>query len=463
MMAKTLKKYLIVVFCILYIQDLESQTINIVPLGNSITQSNSTHLSYRYPLWTKLIDDNLDFDYVGNLTTHHEGTPVFPDYNGFTFDQNHEGHWGWRCDEILAQLPSWLNSYTPGIAMIHLGTNDLYQGTGDPANIATTIAELKSIITELRSDNPNIIILLATLISSTNPLLISKIPLLNADIPQIAIDMADPDSPVYIVDQFDGFDASNDTFDGTHPNETGEEKMAEKWRVAINTALNSSISFRVNLKVLLEGPYNGSSMNTSLQGVLPLSQPFNTSPWNYAGLESVITIPVNAVDWVLVEIRDTIDVGLAYPGSLLERQACFILNDGQLLSISESADLEFGATIKNEIFAVIHHRNHISVISASQLIESGDIYSYDFTDDAIKAYGGVDAQADLGNGLFGMIAGDLNADGIINGIDHSNNWILDSGAFGFIMSDANLDIEVNNQDKNDFWFKNYGKSTFVPQ
>lgn len=217
-----------------------AQIISILPLGNSITQSNSDNLSYRYPLWIKLIDDNYNFDLVGNMTSNYNGSPVWPDYNGFTFDQDHEGHWGWRCDQILAQLPGWLNSYTPDIVLIHLGTNDLYQGDGSPLNISTTINELKDIITALRTDNPNVIILLAKLLPSTNTQLINKIPLFNLEIPQIAIDMDDPNSPIFIVDQFAGFDALSDTFDGVHPNVIGEEKMAEKWFIAIENATNQT-------------------------------------------------------------------------------------------------------------------------------------------------------------------------------------------------------------------------------
>jgi hypothetical protein len=53
-----------------------------------------------------------------------------------------------------------------------------------------------------------------------------------------------------------------------------------------------------DLKVFLEGPYSGGSMSTTLNagGYLPLSQPFNTSPWNYNGPESVTGIPAGVVD-----------------------------------------------------------------------------------------------------------------------------------------------------------------------
>ncbi|MEZ5084657.1 MAG: SGNH/GDSL hydrolase family protein [Bacteroidales bacterium] len=462
-MINFLKKILpLSLFCIVIFEG-SAQVINILPLGNSITQSNNMNVSYRYPLWTKLIDDNYTFDFVGNQNSNNGGNPTWPNYNGYTFDQDHEGHWGWRCDEILAQLPVWLGSYTPDIVLLHLGTNDLYQGDGSPLNISTTINELKSIITALRNDNPNIIILLAKLIPSTNELLVDKIPLLNADIPQIAIDMDDPDSPIVIVDQFDGFDGSTDTFDGVHPNTAGEEKMAQKWREAINLAIGLPEGYRVNLEVFLEGPFNGVDMNTNLQSEMPLMQPFNTAPWNYPGTESVSEIPANIVDWVLVEIRDTTDVDFADPSTRIDRKACLLTNTGQIVDINGNMELEFNSIIKNGIFAVIFHRNHLGIISANQLSETSGVYFYNFAGGSTSARGGLLAQTDLGGGIFGMISGDYNADGEVNIDDIDNIWKENAGKSAYNNADGNHNMNIDNTDKNERWFVNGGKSTFIPE
>ena len=63
----------------------------------------------------------------------------------------------------------------------------------------------------------------------------------------------------------------------------------------------------VDLKIYLEGPFNGSIMINSLNtgGILPVDQPFAGSPWYYGGTETVGSIPnSNVVDWVLVDFRD---------------------------------------------------------------------------------------------------------------------------------------------------------------
>ena len=47
------------------------------------------------------------------------------------------------------------------------------------------------------------------------------------------------ESPVIVVDQFSGFNAKAgfDTYDGCHPNESGDNKMASRWFAALKKVL----------------------------------------------------------------------------------------------------------------------------------------------------------------------------------------------------------------------------------
>lgn len=95
------------------------------PLRKLITQADKTHLSYRFALWQKLRIENVRFDFIGTMNTNYGGNPAFPDP---AFDKDHEGHRGWRADQLLASLPSWLGGYTPDIVLLHVGTNDMFMG-----------------------------------------------------------------------------------------------------------------------------------------------------------------------------------------------------------------------------------------------------------------------------------------------------------------------------------------------
>ena len=103
----------------------------------------------------------------------------------------------------------------------------------------------------------------------------------------------------------------------------------------------------LSVTAFLEGPFNGTEMNTTLNsnGYLPLSQPFNTTPWNYDGTESVATIPNgNIVDWVYVEIRSALWPDSATSETTFGRQAAFLLNSGKIVSTDGVSNLAFDTT-----------------------------------------------------------------------------------------------------------------------
>jgi lysophospholipase L1-like esterase len=205
--------------------DPDQSGVPILPLGDSITQGDAQHLSYRYFLWWMLLDEGYHFDFVGSKTGNHEGNPLWPDHEGQEFDRDHEGHWGWHADAILDRLPRWLEGYTPDIVLLQIGTNDVFWGQ-PPATIAL---EIGLIIETLRDHNPNVVVLLAKLPPLFDSAVMPAITQLNVLLEVTAAAADEPGSPVVIVDQNTGFDVDADTYDGVHPNAHGEAKMAERW------------------------------------------------------------------------------------------------------------------------------------------------------------------------------------------------------------------------------------------
>jgi lysophospholipase L1-like esterase len=156
------------------------------------------------------------------------------------FDPDHEGHSGWRADQILngighsdcsgsGGLGIWLGSYTPDISLIHLGTNDLLQGQ----SIESTVSELEGIIALLRADNPAVKVLLAKIIPTSDARAAARVPLLNEQIALLAARMDTATSRVVLVDMTIGFNTATDLYDGVHPNPSGEQKMAQQWYQAL--------------------------------------------------------------------------------------------------------------------------------------------------------------------------------------------------------------------------------------
>jgi agmatine/peptidylarginine deiminase len=234
--------------------------------------------------------------------------------------------------------------------------------------------------------------------------------------------------------------------------------------ISIPVTLNVISHVFVDLKIYLEGPFNGTTMNTEFTGLtdFPLTQPYQGPPWNYPDVDTVTTLPPNVVDWILVEYRDAPDAASATAATMIGRQAAFLLNDGFVVAVDGISDLQPNISVAQQLFVVIYHRNHLSVMSANPLVLAGSVYQYDFTDGEMKVYGGLEGHIQIVPGIWGMISGDCNADGIINEFDLIEVWNMESGLQGYKQADPSMNGQVDNRDKNDLIIKNISSGTQVP-
>lgn len=113
-------------------------------------------------------------------------------------------------------------------------------------------------------------------------------------------------------------------------------------------------------KVLLQGPLSGSEMSVSLadNNNLPLAQPYLNTPWQYKGNECVDAIPVDVVDWVLVQVRHPQD-----PAYIMEQKACFIRKDGVIIDMEGSEGINLGDLGVSSAYISVVHRNHLSIMT----------------------------------------------------------------------------------------------------
>ena len=224
--------------------------------------------------------------------------------------------------------------------------------------------------------------------------------------------------------------------------------------------------FLLNLKVYLSGPFNEFSelMNPDLNpNDIPLFQPFNASPWNYSGTESITSIPNNRiVDWVLLELHDVINGETANESTIIERKAGFLLSDGSIVYIDGSSLISFSNEVSQNLFIAVYHRNHLPIMSANPLNENNGVYSYDFTTGPDKTYGGSLSLKELSPGVWGMIAADANADGQIDNLDKNDIWRIQNGNSGYLEGDFNMNGTVDNSDKLK-WEPNTGKGKQLPE
>jgi lysophospholipase L1-like esterase len=215
-----------------------SATIKIIPFGDSISGGASGQSCWRAKLWQKLQKDGFtNIDFVGSIRE--------ASCSG-EYDPDTEGHSGFQIVNIVNdnQLPGWLSAAQPDIILMHLVTNDIVFGLGQGSSSMQDVQNAyTNCLTQMRSYKANIILIVAQIIpmdvGSFFPNAQRDITSLNNFIAQWAQQYSTTQSPITLVDQYTGFNAGSDTQDGMHPNDQGNEKMANKWLGSLEAAIKS--------------------------------------------------------------------------------------------------------------------------------------------------------------------------------------------------------------------------------
>jgi hypothetical protein len=219
-----------------------------------------------------------------------------------------------------------------------------------------------------------------------------------------------------------------------------------------------SFAFTVsaNIRVFLEGPFNSTSMLTTLQanGDLPVSQPYNIPPWNYNGNESVADIPADVVDWILVELRTGTSAS-----TRIKTRAAFLQSDGSIVDLDGFSQVKFTGIVSDDYYLVVHHRNHLSAMSTTAQSLSYSSSLFDFTSDINNAYGS-NSMVSLPGGAFGLWGGDTDASGLIDGTDRTVTWD-NRNLNGYQNGDCVLSGTVDANDRSLVW-NNRNHTTNVP-
>lgn len=221
-----------------------------ITLGDSITQSTC----WRAFLWEGLEADYPGrFDFVGSQQNTSACSPAAYDkdtesYGSSLLTQAISGDFTNPAKTCNPKAPSTGNcpalidfqnaieASSPNLALIHYGTNDIWENR----SAQEVIAGYAALVDALRSTDPNVTVLVAQILPlspSVCPACGEAVPALNEATLEWAAAKSTPASPVLSVDQFSGFDPSADTGDGVHPNGSGSQKMAAKWKAAIDELL----------------------------------------------------------------------------------------------------------------------------------------------------------------------------------------------------------------------------------
>lgn len=196
--------------------------VKIMPLGDSITDGIQTPGGYRIGLWQKFTSGGQKVDFVGSLSNGPSGLG----------DHDHEGHSGWRIDQLDANIQTWLKKYNPHTVLLHIGTNDISQ----KYNVSSAPSRLGTLIDHITSTAPDAEVFVATCIPLAYNM--SGIQSFNAQIPNLVQTRASAGKHVHLVNMYSALSTS-DLTDQVHPTSNGYNKMAAVWYTALQSVRGS--------------------------------------------------------------------------------------------------------------------------------------------------------------------------------------------------------------------------------
>lgn len=205
----------------------QTPPVRILPLGDSITfgSGGTANLGgYRSKLYSTLTAAGYNVDYIGLLTTNSSGIP----------DPDHEGHSGWRIDQIDANIAAWFSSFAdPDVILLHIGTNDFGQGVDTP----NAINRIDALILKMATLRPYAHIIVTNLMERGEPANTNIQAEFNPFIQARVNAHAAAGRRVYFLDMRSAVPLS-DMPDNLHPNQTGYDKMADAWLPAIQAVIS---------------------------------------------------------------------------------------------------------------------------------------------------------------------------------------------------------------------------------
>ncbi|MFI2008808.1 GDSL-type esterase/lipase family protein [Streptomyces jumonjinensis] len=209
----------------------------VMPLGDSITLGvgSTTRTGYRHLLGRRLAGTTDALRFVGSMRDA-DGT-------------RHEGHSGWRIDQLQADIGPWLTEAKPNVVLLHIGTNDMDRDH----QVSTAPQRLGALIDQIHTASPDTAVVVASLVPATEPAVQARVTAYNRAIPGIVADRA---ARGYRITQvsMDSLTTA-DLNDTLHPNNSGYEKMTESFLGGIATlSRNGWISEKIDVKPLPPRP-----------------------------------------------------------------------------------------------------------------------------------------------------------------------------------------------------------------
>ncbi|MEV0528507.1 SGNH/GDSL hydrolase family protein [Streptomyces sp. NPDC050439] len=212
-------------------------------VGDSMTIGSAGEHTWRYRMWQHLRSSlgEEGFAVVGPRSALHDkvsGEPVSYAYAGSDpdFPRHHFAGWGEGWLHMAPQMADAVRENRPDVLLISLGLIDL----GFYTNAEQTAENVRRFVSAARSANPHIRLVLLPVIPNirarTDAPFAAEVSRFNVLLAKAAADLDTGTSPLLLASTPASYDIDRDTYDGTHPNASGEHRLAAAFAEAMHQA-----------------------------------------------------------------------------------------------------------------------------------------------------------------------------------------------------------------------------------
>ncbi|WP_329288550.1 SGNH/GDSL hydrolase family protein [Streptomyces sp. NBC_01455] len=214
--------------------------LRFMPVGDSQTIGSAGEHTWRYRMWQHLrATYGGPFRIVGPRETLYDKATESPDsyeYAEPDFPQAHLAGWGEGWIHMVPLIRDAVRVHRADVLLVSLGLIDL----GFYTNAEQTAENVRAFVAEARAANPRIRMAVLPVIpnvrAQSDAPFAAAVASFNDFLAKAVADLDEPRSPLLLVSPPLGYDIHLDTYDGTHPNESGEHRITEAFAEAMYQA-----------------------------------------------------------------------------------------------------------------------------------------------------------------------------------------------------------------------------------
>ncbi|MFE3789276.1 GDSL-type esterase/lipase family protein [Streptomyces goshikiensis] len=220
-------------------------------VGDSMTIGRAGDYTWRYRMWQhlnatfggpyKIVGPRCEvYDTFADAPTSHEyAEPGFPDHA-----RRHLAGWGEGWQHMVPLIGPAARAGKADVLLVSLGLIDLGFYTDAPQ----TAANVRRFVEEARAGRPGIRMVLLPVIpnvrAESDAPFASEVTRFNELLAKAAADLSTDASPILLGARPSSYEIHHDTYDGTHPNASGEHRIAGEFASVLHQAWGIGAPYR---------------------------------------------------------------------------------------------------------------------------------------------------------------------------------------------------------------------------